>query len=120
MSSPADTLVIHVDDQPRSLFMSFGLLHELLRVIGDLPQVSVIAIDPDLREKVLVLVLSERDAEGTVVKAFPFYTARLSRTDIQAILQWVGEHALDFFLTAMERTVSVHEPHKARLHRVET
>lgn len=115
-----DTLTIHVDGQPRDIFMSFGLLHELLRVVGDLSGVSVMAIDADLREKVLVVVLSERDEKGKIVREFPFYTARISAEDVHAIFKWAGSHVLDFFLTAMEKAVETHQPEQARLHRAET
>lgn len=115
-----DTLSITIDGQPRELFMSFGLLHELLRVVGDIKDVSVLAIDPDLREKVMVLVLSERDEKGKIAVEFPFYKAHIASADIHAIFSWVGAHVLDFFLTAMEQAVKIHEPAAERLHRVET
>ena len=115
-----DTLTIQVDGQARELFMSFGLLHELLRAVGDVSGASVIAIDADMREKVVVLVLSERDEKGRIVKEFPFYTSRVSTADMHEIFKWVGSHVLDFFLTAMETAVETHQPEQARLHRGET
>ncbi len=115
-----DTLTITVDGQPRDIFMSFGLLHELLRAVGDISGASVIAIDPEIREKVMLVTLSERDEEGRVSKPFPFYRAKITPADMQRLFQWVAEHVLDFFLTAMEKAVEVHQPHEGRLRRTET
>lgn len=110
-----DTLTITDAGKPRELFMSFGLLDELLKIIGDIPAISAIAIEPDLRFRVLNSVLAERNDVGIVTQPITLFTLRVAQEDIHLICSWVAEHALDFFLTAIERNLNVHLKHQSRL-----
>ena len=95
--------------------MSFGLLHELLSEIGDLVRVGLIAVDPDLRARVLSLVLSDRDKKGVVTEWVNFFALPISASEVHRIINWVAEHCLSFFLDAIENAAKTHDPHLDRL-----
>lgn len=115
MATIPDSLTIMEAGKPRELFMSFGLLNELLAIVGDLPDISTIGIDPALRYGVLNSVLSERDDNGVIVKPLVMFTLRVEVSDIQKLFSWVAEHLLNFFLTAIEQNLVTHTKHQGRL-----
>ena len=115
MSIIPDTITIMEADKPRELFMSFGLLNELLMIVGDIPDISTIGINPDLRFAVLNSVLAERDGNGLVTKPLVMFTLRVTTPDIQRLISWVAEHLLNFFLTAIEQNLVTHTRHQGRL-----
>ncbi|HQT79056.1 MAG TPA: hypothetical protein PLD10_18540 [Rhodopila sp.] len=108
---PSDTLQVG----GKSLFMSFGLLHELLTIVGDIPRVAIIAADDDLRKSVLNAVLAERDQTGAITTPANFFTLNITAEDVRKICAWVGEHCLDFFIGAIETAVEIHKPQEDRL-----
>lgn len=114
-TSPPDTLTITRNRKPFELFMSFGLLNEILPVVNDIHLIAQIAIDEGLRKQVLEIVFAERDENGNITEPLNMFTLRVSPSDIQIVIGWVASHCLDFFLTALEKVVETHEPHKARI-----
>lgn len=110
-----DTLTINYEGKPKDLFMSFGLLNDLLKIIHDIPNVQIIAMDAGLRAEVLEAVFATRDTKGAITETTPVSALPLSKTDAHRVLEWVGAHALDFFLEALERAVKLMEPHHERL-----
>jgi hypothetical protein len=104
-----------LDIPGRSLFMSFGLLNEVLGVIRDITHVQIVGIDPELRNGVLRACLARRDANGRIEGDPDEEVARLSPADALQVLAWASGHALDFFLSAVEAAVKTLEPHESRL-----
>ena len=115
MALNSDHLSITRDGQPRELFMSFGLLHELLAVVGDIVEISAIAVNAPLRDAVLTSVLAERNEKGVIQGELNLFVMEIPRSDIQVILSWVAGHVLDFFLTAIEESLKTHNAQTARL-----
>jgi hypothetical protein len=109
-----DTLTITRDGKTFELFMSFGILNELLPVVGDINRLAQIAIDTQLRKEVLSILFSDRDENGVVTKPLNMFTLRVTPDDIQIVCGWVASHCLDFFLGAIEKVVETHSPFKER------
>jgi hypothetical protein len=103
---PSELLEITMGDQKREVFMSYGLLNELLILVGSLERVGIIGVDPTLRNDILTCVLTERDANGKA-QPFSFTGIRLSAATVHTIIEWVGSHVIDFFLTQVENTLKV-------------
>ena len=110
-TSPDDMIMVG----DREVFMSFGLLHELLAIVKDIPSVTLIAVEPQLRNDVVTAVLAERDENGKITTPFNFMSIKASIAEVQNMIAWVSEHLLDFFLGAIERNVRTHEKHQPRL-----
>jgi hypothetical protein len=111
----SDKIKITINEQPRELFMSFGLLNEISRDVGDVENVAMVGIDPELREKILQTLLAERDDDGKVTKKFNFFKADLSMDDINRVIEWVSENLLDFFLKALAGANSLREKNEPKL-----
>ena len=96
--------------------MSFGLLNELVTLIGGPDNVAAIVGDPELREAVLFAALSERSKTGKVTKAVTdIFDVEISTEDAESVLEWVMANAIAFFMRSLKRVVKVVEPHKATI-----
>jgi len=114
-TAPIDLLTIDFEGKPRELFMSFGLLHELIPIVGDLTNVGMIAINTELRVNVLNAVLAARDDHGRIAEPLDVFNLKISAKDFQRLVHWVQEHLLDFFIGAIESATEAHKPHLDRL-----
>ncbi|HIH2746987.1 TPA: hypothetical protein ACYLN4_002724 [Burkholderia lata] len=113
--SPPAKLEITLAGEKKSLFMSFGLLNELCRGIGDAQGALQVTANSQLRDFVLMVVLSDRDDEGNVVKPINVNRIEMSIDDGERLLDWVSQHATDFFVRTMERIVTGHKDKESRL-----
>lgn len=108
-------ITVDVDGQARSIFMSFALLNRCCYLMGDSTQIPLILQDPELREAILVEVLSERDKFGKVISRKGMDEMTISFGHIQDLLEFVSEHVADFTVAAVERANRVMESRKARI-----
>ena len=111
----ADTFTIKINGKERDVKMSFGLLNILCQKVGDLDGAATIAMDQSLREGVLIELLSDRDTRGRISEEFDLFTADMNPDDVVALLDWAGEHVLDFFLKGLERAKKLQERNMPRL-----
>lgn len=108
MSDLPDTLTVQIDGEDRELFISYGLLATLSRLIGDEKNIALISFDDDIRDHTLKAVLAERTKGGKIIKPVEdVFDVNISVKDVNAILTWVTEHLLDFFVQSLERTQMV-------------
>lgn len=101
---PSSTLSITKDGKPYSVFMSFGLLNQLTRHLGDIDQLPMLAVDPEVQEKVLKEIFSTRDERGTVTYTPSLFEINVSVEDIDRVLDFVGDHIANFFMAAAEKS----------------
>jgi hypothetical protein len=103
--SPKSHIEVLIGDEKRELFMSFGLLNESTRLVGDLNRVAAIGLNPDLSIQILAAVLAPRDAKGRI--ADDFVLPEMSPENAEQILDWVKEHVLDFFIRRLRKTLTL-------------
>jgi len=96
-----DMLEITIGGKPVEIKMTFGLLNELARRVGDIDDVAQISYDPDLREAMLVSLLSGRDAKGKIVEELSVFNLDMTTDDVMELLDWAGAHVADFFLSSL-------------------
>tara|TARA_R110002072_G_scaffold23791_6_gene81605 strand:+ start:4043 stop:4402 length:360 start_codon:yes stop_codon:yes gene_type:complete len=101
MTTP--TFEITVNDETRTIKMYYGLLDAVCRACGEIDGALVIALEHDLREEVLNILLAERDETGKVKTPFNPMRSEIEPEAINDLLEWAGAHAMDFFLKAAER-----------------
>jgi hypothetical protein len=94
--------------------MSFGLLNELCRGVGNVQAAIQIPADSELRDYTLMAILSPRDAHGEVQDPINLRLLDMSLDDAEAVLTWASEHCCDFFLRTMERIVKTQEKNLER------
>jgi hypothetical protein len=114
-AAPAPRLTITVNGAQRELFMSFGLLNEICRGVGDFQAAVQIPVDAQLRDYVLLAVLSERNDQGEIGVAANLRTLDITVDEVEDMLAWVTAHATDFFLRTMERVVKQQKSNEARM-----
>lgn len=117
-----DTLQISTTDaagqtSSQTLFMSYGLLNELVRLAGDPTRASTIDIDPDLAQTVLFTVLLPRDPTGrsTVGSGETYVPPGVTVNEAYKIFDWVREHLLDFFAKRLQASLQSIEGRKEQL-----
>lgn len=86
----------------KTITMSFGLLAECAGTIGDPTRTPSVAVDDALRTSLLRSVLSDRDASGKITQEFNAFACPYTAEQIIALLDWVAQHVLDFFLNALQ------------------
>jgi hypothetical protein len=111
----ADRLTIEIDGKEQELFMSFGLLDEISRLMPDAENLGLVNLDPELRSQVLIAVLSQRDEAGKIEKEFSAVGSKLSIKTTGEVLDWVTENVLDFFVRALESARKLQDKHGARV-----
>lgn len=97
------SVIVSVDGQPFEIFMSFGLLNAITRHVGIPDNVGLITVSADLKELVLMEMLSERSKSGVVTKQRGFADVEISLEDCEALLEFAADQTLDFFLRALEK-----------------
>lgn len=92
--------------QHREVFMSYGLLNELIRVIGDPQRASTLELDADLAQFVLTIVLMPRTPTGKPApEAENFELPGLEVEEAYRIFDWVKAHVLDFFVRRLRSSL---------------
>lgn len=93
------TCDLQVNGEAREIFMSYGLINELSRIVQDPARIPAIYVDPDVRDAVLLAILAERNEAGKVLnKAKDIYDFAVSLKDIDKMLGWAMTHLTDFFV----------------------
>lgn len=96
-------LTVKLNDSDRELFMSFGLLNRVTKILGGTEGVEALARDPDLQEKVLLEVFTVREKGKDIEVPESLDDISISLEDVSNVLEWVGGHVIDFFMTQAER-----------------
>lgn len=110
-AAPEDTITITFAGKPREVTMSFGLLHEITKVVPDLAEINMLLISAELRGKTLAIIFATRDERGRVVEEMDPYTLPISTSEARKLLLWVMDHLLSFFLAALEGAMVVTQPY---------
>lgn len=96
-----DILNVEINGKPHQLVMTFGLLNEVLSIVGTLENVTAIALEPNTRKEILKAILVDRDENGNP-KEFSFSDTNMSTEDTLKILSWAMSHAMDFFMATVK------------------
>lgn len=118
MSIQAPTVPHHLTVQnggvTQELFMSFGLLNRLTRHLGNIDQLPLLAVDPEMQETIILEMFTERDKSGVATKIpASLDDIQVSLDDIDLVLDFVGDHIANFFVRSAEkaqkRLLEIHE-----------
>lgn len=98
--SPSPKIVVPVNDSDREFFMSFGLLHSILKIVPNFDDLGMLYTDPEVIHRVLTQLLAERAVSGKVKQWVDVDDVQIETKDVQRLLNWTGEHLSDFFIRA--------------------
>jgi hypothetical protein len=110
-----DIFIIKINGKEQDIKMSFGLLNNLCRLVGDIDNAASMAIDPVLRDTVLIELLSDRDARGKITERLDLDLLDADADKIGELIDWAGGHVFDFFLKGLERTKALQDRHLDRI-----
>lgn len=111
-----NTFDISINGEAREIFMSFGLLNELTRIVQDPARIGLMAIDPDMREDVLYALLAERKPSGKILKPLPdIDDIEADYLEIERLLAWAMEHTLGFFVRLLQSAATAAEREKTQM-----
>jgi hypothetical protein len=111
--SSNDKITVKLNGKERELFMSFGLLNSLTRIVDDPSRVPAVRTDPELRDAALAAALAERKPSGKIEKEVDIDDIDITIEDVERTLDWVMEHVMSFFVRALKKVVAVTEANKA-------
>lgn len=103
---PNERLSIQYKGEDRELFMSYLRLNQCVRVLGSPQDLPTMMLDPDTIETMLAVAL----ADGPL-KDFELQHDDLTHEAVDAILQWVQDHLVYFFMKRFQQLVE----HKQQL-----
>lgn len=117
MSDDQLSITVTDDDgqtQTVEAFMSYGMLNDLVKVIGHPNKASALDLDPDLALMVLAIVLVPRSKSGKPqVKLTEFDPPGMSVEEAMKVFDWVKDHTLNFFAKRLEASLQSIKDRKA-------
>lgn len=107
---PETTITVKLGSSEREIFMSFGLLQTLAKMVGPVTNIEVIPlimIDPEKAEEFLVEVLAERTPSGKVTSKPELLDHEISPEDVDRVIEWMVGHLLHFFIQKLMNLAKV-------------
>lgn len=98
---PKDEITVSIDSTNFTIKMTYGLLNECSRVIGDIDAIPDLAFSADVRDQLLVELLSPRNAKGRIEEPISIFTLDISPQDVLTLIEFAGSHVADFFISNM-------------------
>ncbi|PZP71766.1 MAG: hypothetical protein DI590_05760 [Methylorubrum populi] len=99
---PPSHLRVTIDGETREIFMSFGLTNEIAHLVGGVEGIPDLSFNQTTAMAALELVLARRDKRGNILPPAegedPVVPYNLDPEVAEEILDWAGNHALDFFV----------------------
>ncbi len=107
---------VNVDGEEREIFMSFALLNRLAFLIGNVEELPMIQLNPEMRDLFLVELLSKRTKGGKIIPpAVDVGDCDVSLDDVQLVLDFASEHVMDFTLGALEKSTTLQQKNMGRM-----
>lgn len=115
--APDSYLSVKIGDEEREIFMSFGLVAELARLVGSIERITNIDLDPDTAMMVLDACLVPRDSRGKP-RDPDFQAPSMDNETAAKILSFAGDHVLNFFIRGLRRGLGRIETNQGNLKEV--
>jgi hypothetical protein len=109
------TFKIKIDGKMQTIKMTMGLLHEVCATIGHVQLLPEAIYNPEIRQDLLVALLSPRDEDGEITSEIKVKTLNAEPSEVLNLLQWAVEHGADFLLNALRLTQQVLEARKDQM-----
>jgi len=89
-----DKITVTVNGEEKTYLMSFALRNQLARRVGSYENPAAVFVDPDAQEAVILQIVHGRKYDPDNQSLFD---VEISMNDGQRLVEWAGQHALDFF-----------------------
>jgi hypothetical protein len=97
------------------VFMSFGLLNELCKLVGDPETVTRLPFEHTMRDTFLTALLQDRNRVGKIIGARSMDEMDIDPQAVVAILAWASEHVLDFFINQAVSIKAISDKNEEKL-----
>lgn len=105
----SDTFKIKIGGEDHEVKMTFGMLHVITAIVGDIDDIPQMSYNPELRTALLVNLLSDRDEKGEIIEEVSLWNLDADEVEIIELLDWAGAHVADFFLKSLAKTKTLLE-----------
>lgn len=120
--TPAPSIDLTIDGKTREVLMSYTLLNQLVKIVGDFSKIGNIIVDHDIRDQFLTVMIQERDERGRVSEEnfISLDNAGLSVEDANAALKFGTEHVADFFVEQLRSQMETGQKHSELMEQIAT
>lgn len=98
---PSDYITIKVNKADKEVFMSGGLIRNLVPYFMDFTSVAEIFNQPIIQNEVIVQALKDRTARGTPTENPTIDDFLISMDDTNRLVAWITEHVLFYFIESV-------------------
>ena len=110
-------LEVKVNGELKTISMPFARLNRIVRLVGGPDRLPVLASDPDVQEQVIIELFTIRE-KGEIKESVALDDIELTPEEGSRIINWVGDHILDFFLRTTEGATKAVENNQEKLSRL--
>lgn len=107
---PPARITLDVAGTERTVFMSFGLLNEIAALVQSPENVPELSFNATVSTAALHLMLAPRDKRGNILpekEDEPAVPLDLDPDTAERLLDWAGEHILDFFVRRLAKSATL-------------
>lgn len=101
VKKPSDRLAVTVNNELKEVFMSGGLIRNVVPYYMGMENITEIFSEPQLQNEVIVQCVKPRTMNGTPLKVYTIDDFELSTDESNKLIAWVTEHVLYFFIDSL-------------------
>jgi hypothetical protein len=113
---PSLEFTLRVNDQPTVIKMTYGLFNEIMQVVPSPENIGQLFItDAGLRDYVIRRMLTGNKRVMEEKDLVDPFEIDLDITELDDLVNWVGDHILYFFMSTAEKTAKLGKKYEATL-----
>lgn len=106
---------IKIGETEHTIFMSYALLNQVTQIVGMTEDLSHLYLQPQVQEDVLKALLARHVTDSKKPEDVDLEAIELEIETAQSLIEWSGEHCLDFFLKGLETASNLSKANEGRL-----
>ena len=116
LTRPPLEITLRVDGEPRVIKMTYGLFNEIMVVVPSPEQIAdLLVTDNGLRDYVIRRMLTGNKKVLKEEDLVDSFDVDIDITELDALVTWVGDHVMYFFITAAQKTAALGQKYQPTL-----
>lgn len=116
---PEPRLKITVNNQEKEVFMSGGLIRQLMPIAGGLTDFADVYADVEVQNALIVEALRPRDKRGAAYANVTVDDYEMTIEDTDKLVGWIMEHVLYFFVNSLTSAKSLADKNQGTMEAVQ-
>ena len=121
---PQDRLTVTVNSMPQDIFMSGGLIRQIVATIGGgVEDINTFFTNPFIQNDIVVEAVRPRNKRGQTKlnddKPYTIDDFEITQEDFDTILNWAMEHVLYFFMSSLTNAQALSEKTQPLMEKME-